>query len=240
MRVSRLNKIVILLVFVLACPVLLLQATVFRGSRMAGDLFAPDSFGAEIYKAVMQINGGVADVSVAVCEGGVAAVRSAIVATGHGDGSGFSPDMSLGMGSAKVGDRSVKVVTLVPDANFPVMMVSVLQRQTEVSASRPALARHQLADVPIPADANVLSYLKNQDTRTALERVSSRMPRETLARYYEQSMAQQGWSRSFRVAARPGLSIYLKGADLCWVRIGDTDSNGETRVILLHKAGAVN
>ena len=84
----------------------------------------------------------------------------------------------------------------------------------------------------------MLSYQNNADTRTTLERMTSRMAREGLSSYYEAAMAGQGWMRVFHTAARPGLSAYMKGADLCWVRIGDTDSDGETRVTLLHKPGA--
>lgn len=234
----RCRALVLLVVAGVALPAMWLPARVFfQSGSTGGDVFVPGSFGAEIYKAVMLINGGRAEVGVAVCAEGVAAVRAAFAALGS-RGS-YAEGESLGFGSATVGDRSVRLVTLATAPGAPLLMVAVQQPETGVRAVQQAPARHRLEEVPVPPDAAVLSYQKNTDTRTALERVSSRLPREALARYYEGTMAGVGWCRMFRSAARPGLSAYVRGGDLCWVRIGDTDSNGETRVTLLHKPGAV-
>jgi len=216
-----------------------LQARVFRNDGPVGNLFNPGSFGAQVYQAVMQINGGYADVSVAVCEGGWEAVRVACAAVSQDEGNRHQAGESMAMGKVSRGGKTVRWVALEPEPRGPLLLVSVTQPASEAASSYPSPARHGLEDVPLSPDARVLSLLRNGDTRTTLERVSSRMTRESLALFHEGAMTRQGWVRGFRTAARTGLSMYIKGSDLCWVRIGDTDSNGETRVTLLHKAGAV-
>lgn len=216
-----------------------LQARVFRSGGAVGDLFDPGSFGAQIYRTVMQINGGLAEVGITVCDGGREAVRSACAAYGRDAAVTDMKDGSLGMGAAFRSGKSARWLEVTPDPEGATLLVSVVQTDAEARSSKVSQARHVLTDVPLSPDARVLSLLRNKDTRTTLERVSSRMTRESLALYHESAMIRQGWLRMFRTAARPGLAAYLKGTDLCWVRIGDTDSDGETRVTLLHKAGAV-
>lgn len=216
-----------------------LQARVFRGGGAAGDLFEPGSFGSQIYRTVMQVNGGLADVGVTVCDGGREAVRAACYAYGKEAVATELKDGSLGMGTASRSGKTARWIEFEPNAGGVTLLVSVVQSDAEARLSQARHASHVLADVPLSPDARVLSLMRSQDTRTTLERASSRMTRESLALYHEGAMVRQGWVRMFRTASRPGLSAYLKGADLCWVRIGDTDSNGETRVTVLHKAGAV-
>ena len=232
--------IMILTVLALALSAVVLHARVFLSEGgVGGDLSNPGSFGAQLYKTLMQINGGRADVSVVACEGGLASVRATFAAlnpvAGH-----YIAGESLGFGIATLAGETVRLVTLAPNPETPVIMVAVSQSDAEARVTKAAGVRHPLDDVPTPPGARIVSVMKNTDTRTTLERVSSRMSREGMSRYYEGAMVQKGWSRTFRTAARPGLSVYVKGSDLCCVRIGDADSSGESSVTLLHKAGAVN
>jgi len=232
--------IMILTALALAFSAVVLQARVFlREGGVCGDLSNPGSFGAQLYKTIMQINGGRADVSVVACEGGRASVRATFAALNPVEGH-YVAGESLGFGIAKLAGETVRLVTLAPNPESPVIMVVVSQTDAEARVTKSAGVRHPLDDVPTPPGARIVSVMRNADTRTTLERVSSRMTREGMSRYYEGAMVQKGWSRTFRTAARPGLSVYVKGADLCCVRIGDADSSGESSVTLLHKAGAVN
>ncbi|MEI8123319.1 MAG: hypothetical protein WCI20_14915 [bacterium] len=231
--------VVILTALVLALSAAVIQARVFvSGGGVRGDLSNPASFGASLYKAIMQINGGRAEVNVVACDGGLASVRAAFAGLSQ-TGARYCPGESLGFGMASLAGNAIRLVTLSPDPESPVLMVVVSQSDTEARVTKAEAIKHQIEDVPTPPGARILSATKNADTRTTLERVSSRMTRESVSRYYEGAMAQKGWSRMFRSAARPGLSVYVKGADICCVRIGDADSSGESSVTLLHKAGAV-
>jgi len=241
MMPRRRNILLILAVSALGIPAVVMQARVYlSGDTMGGDLFTPASFGSLFYKAMMQVNGGCAEVSLTSCEGGVASVRAAFAALRQNGHAYYHAGQSLGYGRVSLNGNTVSVVTLEPGPRSPVVMASVLQSDAEVSASAIPPVRHQLDDVPGPPDARVLSFMKNADTRTALERVSSRMSEESLAHYYEDAMRREGWNRMLRQAPMSGLSVYMKGRDICCVRIGPSDSDGGSRVTLLHKTGAVN
>ena len=221
---------------VLVCPVLILQARVFL-SEGGVNLFDPSSFGSRLYAAVMQVNGGRAEVSVVACDRGVEGVRSAFASLPPGE-SRYQAGESLGFGVAIKDGRTVRVVTLTPREGGRPLLVSVSQSEAQARASREPV-RHQIMGVPVPERASVLSYVRNDDTRTVLERLTARRPREGLVRFYEEAMRRSGWARMFRSAAGDGLLVYVKGADLCCVRVSGEDSDGDSQVTLLHKSGAV-
>ena len=235
------SRVIFLTVLAVLLSAAMIQARVYVSSgAVGGDLFNPASFGAQLYKTVMTINGGRAEVSVVACEGGLASVRAAFSALNPTHGGHYQTGESLGAGVASEAGKTVRLVTLAPDPEAPVLMVAVSQSDAEARTSRTGGVSHQLDDVPAPPGATILITLKNAESRTTLERLTSRMSRESVTRFYEGAMVQKGWSRTFRTAARPGLTVYVKGADLCCVRIRESDSDGESAVTLLHKAGAVN
>jgi hypothetical protein len=192
----------------------LLHARVFSSGNI--DLFNPASFGRVIYKTLMEINGGKADVSVVACENGMTSLQAALMAH-H--------------------DPTLRVVALSTGEEKPVLLVTVAQALAEKEASQ---ARHRLADVPVPSDGVVLGTMKSADTRTTFERLSSRMGKEEAIRFYEQSMERTGWSRLTGAGEGGGFLFYVKGVDICVVLVAIQESNGETGITLLHKQGAVN
>lgn len=225
----------------LAIPAPVMQARVFSvAGGGGGDLFQPGSFGPQVYAAAMQINGARADVSVVACEGGVASIREAFATLSPGGQGRYQQGETLGCGVASKAGNTVRLVTLAPDSGGRVLMVAVTQTDSESRAAPAAMVRHVLGDVPVPPGATVLSTMQNGDTRTTLERVSARQPREGLLRFYEGAMPRGGWVRVSRPATGEGLLVFVKGSDLCCIRVGAEDSNGESQVTLLHKPGAVN
>jgi len=195
----------------------LLQARVFLSRNI--DLSNPATFGRLVYKTLMEINGGNADVSVVACDDGVAPVQAAL--TQH-------PDPTL------------RVVALSTGSEKEALLVTVVQSQEEKAASQVQRVRHRLADVPVPADGIVLGTMKNMDTRTTLERFSSRLGKDEVVRFFEQTMTRMGWAKMMGAAAGGGVLFYVKGADICMVMVTPQESNGETGITLLHKQGAVN
>ena len=218
---------------------LVLAARVFetRGGGV-GDPFVPSSLGTQIYHARMQVNRGLAEVCVVACEEGLESICKAFRRVGSQGQAVFSAGESLHLGIARRSGEETRAVML-ETAGQNGILVSVGQSISEATASRSMPSRHMLEDVPAPGEAVVTSFSRNQDTRTALECLTSRLSRESLAEFYEGEMGGRGWRRLYRTAARTGLSLYVRNEDLCWVRIGDTDSDGATRITLLHKPGAV-
>jgi hypothetical protein len=201
----------------------LVQAAVFQtGGKTGGDLLNPDSYGRCLYRAAMQINGGRAEVSVIACEGGVAPLRAA-----------FKVEQATGDG------RTVRLVTLKPSPDSPPLMVAVSQSVGEAKASRSSEGRHRIDEIPIPSGARVLSFQRNDESRTSLERLAVRMPEAGVRGYYDAILARDGWSRLFPESREGGLMVFMKGATVCCVGVSAADSYGESRVTLLHKQGAV-
>jgi hypothetical protein len=201
----------------------LVQAAVFQtGGKTGGDLLNPDSYGRCFYRAAMQINGGRAEVSVIACEGGVDSLRAA-----------FRVEQATGEG------RTLCKVILKPFPDAPPLMVAVAQSVSEAKASRSAEGRHRIDDIPIPSGARVLSFQRNEESRTSLERLAVRMPADGLRGYFDAILARNGWSRLFPESRESGLMVFVKGATVCCVGVGAADSYGESRVTLLHKQGSV-
>lgn len=195
----------------------LLHARVFSSGRL--DLLNPATFGRLIYKTIMEINGGKAEVNVVACADGPAVVEVALAA--HRD-------------------PTLRVVALSAGDDTPALLVTVVQSPAEKDASRPAQARHGLTDVPVPSDGVVLGTMRSVDTRTTFERLSSRQGVAEVTRFFEREMGQAGWSKLVGADEGSGFLFYIKGADLCAVLVTPQESNGETGITLLHKQGAVN
>lgn len=220
-------------------PAVLLQARVYE-TRATGDVFQPASFGRQLYAAIMRINGGRAEVSVVDCEGGWAALRAAFQSLPADVKSRFQVGHSLALGSATADHRTVRLVALTPESTSRTLLVTVAQRQDEREASAAPPLRHELEGIPAAPESTLLSFQRNQETRTAMERMASRQSRLDLQAYYEAEMPRAGWSRLMGASTAGGLAVYVKGAEICCIRIGEKDSNGESVVTLLHKPGAVN
>jgi len=216
------------------------QAAIFQaGGSTGGDLLNPDSFGRCLYRAVMQINGGRAEVSVISCEEGVGPLRAAFKTDEQAGTGRFIPGESLGIGQVTREGRTLRLVTLKPSPDSPPLMVAVSQSVSEAKASRSDESRHQIDEIPIPSGARVLSFQRNDESRTSLERLAVGMPADGVRGYYDAILARNGWSRLFPESRESGLMVFVKGATVCCVGVGAADSYGESRVTLLHKQGAV-
>lgn len=203
-----------LLAACLTAPVL--YARVFTAGRL--DLRYPATFGRLIYQTLMEINGGKAEVNVVACTEGPTLLDAALRA--HRD-------------------PAIQVVSINVGEDKPPLLVTVVQSPSDRDASRPAQARHGLADVPVPADGVILSTMRSGDTRTTFERLSSRQGVDEVIRFFEERMGQTGWTKWINAGEGSGFSFYIKGADVCVVRVVAKESHGETGITLLHKQGAV-
>ncbi len=209
--------IVFMVVLVILLTASLLQARVFSSSSV--DFSIPSSFGRLIYKTVMEINEGKAEVSVVACDAGLMVNES--LKNAQRDG-------------------ALRLVALSPAADKPRLVVTVVQSKADRTASAVQRARHRLADVPVPAEGVMLGVMQNPDTRTTLERLTVRQGAGEVIQFYEQEMTRAGWGKLLGAGAGGGILCYVKGVDICVVRVAVQESNGETGITLLHKQGAIN
>ncbi|MEI6787887.1 MAG: hypothetical protein WCL49_05355 [bacterium] len=218
----------------------LVQAAVFQtGGGTGGNLFDPGSFGRSLYRTAMQINGGRAEVSVIACDEGKGSLRAAFKTHEQAGTGCYVPGESLGVGQVTRDGRTLRLVTLKSSSEAPLLMVAVAQSVSEAKASQSSEGRHQIDEIPIPSGSRVLSFQRNDDSRTSLERLTVRMATEGVRRYYDAILARDGWSRLLSETPESGLMVFVKGASVCCVGVGAADSYGESRVTLLHKQGAV-
>jgi len=145
------------------------------------------------------------------------------------------PGESLGFGTASQNGQVARMLTLSPGSKT--LLVSVIQSKADARVSGTAPLQHQIKEIPVPPEAVVLSAMSNADTRTAVERLSLRMPQEGLSRYFSTALKQSGWTPLS--GGKAGMGLYVKGADLCVVMVTASDSDGGSRATLLHKRGAV-
>jgi len=183
------------------------------------DFFNPTSFGRLVYKTVMEINGAKADVSVVGCDDGLSSVQAAL---------------------SRPQDPRLRVLALRADPERPALLFTVIQSSKEQINSPSRQVRHRLGEVPVPSDGIVHGSLKNADTRTTFEYLTSNMGKADVIHFYELAMAQYGWAKRGGSPDGSSLLFYVKGTDVCVVVVCTQESNGETGITLLHKQGALN
>lgn len=233
---ARTFMVRLLVMALVVLPAALGLARVSRGIPLGGDLFDPATFGRVVYRTVMWINGGRADVAVTTCDRGTASVKTAF--GGESAGAAYREGTSMGLGRATRDGRSVRVMTIEPPGAANPLMVSVIQSDADERQSR-STPSHGLDDVPALPDADVEGLLRSDDTRTAVERLTTRRAPEGVLAFYDGAMTRGGWTR-LSGAPDASLRIYVKDTDVCCVGARAVESDGETRVTLLHKRGAVN
>ena len=106
---------------------------------------------------------------------------------------------------------------------------------------RLAEPRHGMPDVPLYPGSRVTRFMRNQDTRTALETAMTSASPSAVAAFYATTLKRAGWGLPLppRGDDEGGLWLFVKGQDVCCVQAQRTDSDSETRVTLLHKRGAL-
>ncbi len=216
------------------------QARVFqRLDGRGATLFRADVIGRLIYEAVMQINGGEAAVTVAACDGSVAALRGPLAAGGNmthytaGDG--------IGVGRLQGGGRVASLVALTPGREDRSVVVAVEQSDAAHEQSRdPARAEGSTGIAGLPG--SVLTFtLRNGDTRTALETRRTAVAPSAAVAYYDTTLRRNGWTNLLpKSAGDGGMMLYVKESDVCCVRVGPADARGECLVTVVRKPGATH
>ena len=219
------------------------DARVYRslGFFMGRALFNAELLGKAVYRAAMQINGGNAEVTVVQAREDMAGIRRAVQSAGAGQEARFEGGDSLGFGFVSGGDRSVRLLALTPGGRENTLVVTVDQSKQDEKESEASRATHGIPDVPAYPGGAVTCFMKNADTRTCFETQKVQVGADAAAAFYSDALPRNGWAPVFPRGSRAeaGLQVFVKGADLCCVRIKAADSSGESDVTLLHKRGAV-
>ncbi len=242
MRRSR-PYLVGLVILAICLPATLLQARVsrFMGRTSGHSVFAAEEFGKRLYKTLMRINGGQADVSVVSLREGLDDLRRRVLSS-QGDSVRFEAGETLGLGEITGMGKKVRLLALVPGGNPATgVMVVTEQAQAETAAGRSRVLNHELKELPAPSGSRVTGYMKNEDTRVGWETLIAPAQIADVVAYYETALKQAGWTSVMpsRPGAGDGIFFFMRGADICCVQVKRADSDGETRVALLHKQGAL-
>ena len=225
-------------------PVPVLQARVFQrlGWGTSGSLFNVEAFGKKLYQTVMNVNGARADVTVAMCDGGMDGVRQSLAASA-GKPMRFSSGPGIGVGEITGAGRTVRLIALAPaGSTSPGLIVAVEQADGERHAAHSTQLQHGIPEVPLFPGSRVSSFMRNEDTRVAWEVALSPVLPEGIMAFYRSTLKQAGWEQPFSVGASEsgGMLLFMKGRDVCCIQTQRTDSDSETRVTLLHKRGALD
>lgn len=219
------------------------QAKVYQtvGSFFDGAVLNAERLGRAVYSAVMQINGGKADVTVVGAREGVEAIGRSVHAAGT-TSARFEGDGSFGLGIVDGGDKTLRFVALAPSHRAGALVVAVAQSKKEEKESRPDQAVHGVPDVPAYPGGTVTCFMRNADTRSSFE--TQRVPAASgaAASFYAGALARNGWTEFSpgRPGNRTGVRLFAKGRDICCVSVKASDWSGESVVTLLHKRGAVD
>ena len=227
----------------LAVFVLVVQAKVYQtvGSFFDGAVLNAERLGRAVYSAVMQINGGKADVTVVAAREGVEAIGQSVQSAGP-TSARFEGDGSFGLGIVDGGDKTLRLLALAPSRREGALVVAVAQSKKEEKESRPDQAAHGIPDVPAYPGSTVTCFMRNADTRTSFETQKVPAGPGAAAAFYADAMARNGWAEFSpgRPGNRTGVRLFARGRDICCVSVKASDWSGESVVTLLHKRGAVD
>jgi hypothetical protein len=242
MRKRRVIGSTIAAAAVLLAGALAARATVYQnvGSVFERARFAAEAAGKVLYRAVMQINGGRANVTVVNAKDGVESLGRQMLAAGGNAEAGFKGDAGFGMGFVKGYGQTLRMLALDPARRGEALVVAVEQSDREAADSRSGRIAHDIPDVPDFPGGTVTCMMRNTDTRTSFETVRAPGSAGAVEAFYAGALARSGWKPVFPAGSPGGTGVQVlgRGADICLVRIKGTESVGESEVTLLHKRGA--
>lgn len=227
----------------LAAGAVAVHAKVFQvvGSVFDRARFAAEAAGKVVYRAVLQINGGKADVTVVSAKDDVEALGRQILAAGANGEAGFKGDAALGLGFVRGWGQTLRMLAFRPGLRDEALVIAVEQSDREAAESSSGRIVHAIPDVPEYPGGTVKSVMRNADTRTSFETLRASDSAGTVEAYYAGAMARNGWTPVFagKSPGGTGVQVLGRGADICLVWVRGTASFGESDVILLHKRGAI-
>ena len=203
-------------------------------------LLDPVRFGKIIYQAEVNVNGGRGELRVVDAsrdlDGTVELLRRSAGSDARLDSLLHFQGMALGLVSGR--GRVLRAVALsIPPADRCVLFL-LEQSESDARLSAKPPAGHLLTDVPAYAGSTPLSYLRNDDTHTAVETSSagSASP-EAVLDFYDSAMPLDGWTPAFprSRSAAGNTAVFLKGRDICVIMAQPAGAPGESRITVLHK-----
>ncbi len=223
----------------LAAPLPPADARVFwrLGGGAWADRVSRQLNGTTVYRAPIRINGGRADVGV-VRSGepfatAAARLRESLVASG-----GFLLAGSrMAFGLAASGGRVVRVLLLAPDGGSDCAVFVIEQARDEYERAQAAPDGHLLTGIPEYPGARVLSCLKNDGTRTAIQTAAAPAAPPAALQFYESALARDGWSAPLgtRPAGERDWGLFIRGRDVCAVFVAPSGNPAECRITVLQK-----
>ena len=198
--------------------------------------------GKTAYETTVQINGGRGHLTVVKATAGLRATLQRVrAACEHGARVDFSfADTGAGLAVVSGGQRTLKAV-IIATAPEESLVMGLEQSESEAALSAMPPDRHMLDAVPAFPGSAPSSFLRNEDTGTALETSSCQAEAGSVADFFVSTLERDGWSPVFKGAASPppATQVFLKGRDICCVSVQSTEDSRETRITVLHKRGAV-
>lgn len=227
---------VILLAALAACAVIDADARVFRWRGM----FRPDgpmnaaSFGYVVYEARMEVDGRPVSASVVNASASPNELKAILDSAAAGGSIRYAATRAMGVGEVLNGPNRLKVVAVpTGESRSTVMLLA-----DEPGKSFPAL--EQIDDVPRCQGMKVARVMRNEDTRSTLQTGTTPDHPDAVDAFYRAALARDGWTplAPVRGSVEGGLLAgFSRGSDVCWILCRRSDSDGETRVTLLHKRG---
>ena len=193
--------------------------------------------GATVYRAAVQVNGGRADVGV-VRSGEPFAPTSARMRQALAPAGGFLIAGSrMAFGVAAPGGRIVRTLILAPGDEGSCAVFVIDQSRDDFEQAKAAPTGHMLPSVPEYPGARILSYIRNEDTRTAIQTATAPAAPAAALQFYESALARDGWSSPLgsRPAGERDWAFFLRGRDVCAVLVAPSDHPAECRITVLQK-----
>ena len=176
--------------------------------------------GKVVYRAPLQINGGSADLTVLSCPASSEQSRQAATVT-----------------SLVLPDKVLRRLTVPAEDQGKVLLFEIEQSKREFDTSAADRTPRRLDMVPAYPGSRSVWFMRNEDTRTALETLDAPGEIDVVRTFYASSLRMEGWLNP--LGKHMDVGIYVRGRDVCCVIVKPFAGHG-CLVTVLHKTGAMD
>ncbi|MBN1669998.1 MAG: hypothetical protein JXR37_03130 [Kiritimatiellae bacterium] len=228
------------------------SARVFQrwGAQAARGVTADDFGWRSLYNTTLSLNGGEGELEVMGCdqdfETALAKIKEGYRAEGAVEFTSAGKTLAWAIVVWK--GQVVRILVTALGRVYPFLpawrdeggqcvVFRLVQAPAEFRRSLRPPARHMIEAVPAYPGSTPAYFLQDRKTKMAVEIASCTSYPGAIAGFLDSALTKRGWTTPVTAAVRSaaGLGVYVKGAEVCCVAVGQSAASGQTLITVLHK-----
>ncbi|MBM4148720.1 MAG: hypothetical protein FJ224_06720 [Lentisphaerae bacterium] len=215
----------------------------FRWGRAGEARRAVESLGGtSVYSGAMSINGAPGELTVFACPADISGLARRMNEA-VGSGALVPSGAAMAAGAAESGGRHYRFIAIRLTARHESILFCVEQTRSAFEESGKPPEKHLLTALPAYPGSSPSFFAEQKDRRTSLSVSVTPDAPGAVRSYYADRLEAAGWKPAFPAtgdAGGAGMTVYLRGEEVCCCMAETSPDTGETRITLLHKRRSMN